>query len=176
LDLKRPSPEPISSTDARTLWRSSISRGKVPTLVDGDLVLWESLAINLYLSQQYGGVLKPGSGRDLGLAYTWSFWAMGEFEGPIDAAARLGSTLAADWANSRLAILNNALRQDSWLAGETFGVADLNTAVLFQRPRLAEVDRQPHPQVHRWLKACRSRPAFARMVEIGRAASESVQI
>ena len=39
--------------------------GKVPTLVDGDLVLWESLAINLYLSQRYGGVLKPGSGRDL---------------------------------------------------------------------------------------------------------------
>ncbi len=28
---------------------------RIPTLVDGDLVVWESLAINLYLAQKYEG-------------------------------------------------------------------------------------------------------------------------
>jgi glutathione S-transferase len=28
---------------------------RIPTLVDGDLVLWESMAVNLYLAQKYEG-------------------------------------------------------------------------------------------------------------------------
>jgi glutathione S-transferase len=49
--------------------------GRIPTLVDGEIVLWESMAINLYLAQK-PGPMHSGSAAVLGLAAQWSFWAM----------------------------------------------------------------------------------------------------
>ena len=147
--------------------------GKIPALVDGDLVVWESLAINLYLARKFGGAMAPRSEAEWGLAGRWSFWAMGEFEGPIDAVARYGATLPDGWADRTLGALDAALSKGEWLVGDAFGLADLNVAVMFQRPGLAEVDRRPFPCVHEWLKRCRGRAAFRRMIEIGEAAGEA---
>ena len=41
---------------------------RIPTLVDGDLVLWESMAINLYLAQKYEGPMHCTKPEVLGLA------------------------------------------------------------------------------------------------------------
>jgi glutathione S-transferase len=53
---------------------------RMPTLVDGDLVLWESMAVNLYLEQKYQGPMHCPGPEVLGLAAQWSFWAMLETE------------------------------------------------------------------------------------------------
>ena len=53
---------------------------RIPTLVDGDLVLWESMAINLYLAQKYEGPMHCTKPEVLGLAAQWSFWAILEME------------------------------------------------------------------------------------------------
>src|SRR5215467_10439624 len=53
---------------------------RIPTLVDGDLVLWESMAINLYLAQKYQGPMHCATPEVLGIAAQWSFWAMLEIE------------------------------------------------------------------------------------------------
>jgi glutathione S-transferase len=45
--------------------------GRIPAMVDGDLVLFESMAINLYLAKQYGpslvasGSSSRGEGRSM---------------------------------------------------------------------------------------------------------------
>jgi glutathione S-transferase len=52
---------------------------RIPTLVDGDVVLWESMAINLYLAQK-PGPMQLNSAAVLGIAAQWSFWAMLETE------------------------------------------------------------------------------------------------
>ncbi len=58
--------------------------GHVPALVDGELALFESLAINLYLAEKYGrGGLWPDSEADRGRTVQWSFWAMTECEQPL---------------------------------------------------------------------------------------------
>src|SRR5437899_6668295 len=55
---------------------------RIPTLVDGDVVLWESMAINLYLAQK-PGPMHAASAAVTGLAAQWSFWAMLEMEAQL---------------------------------------------------------------------------------------------
>src|SRR6266704_3003775 len=49
--------------------------GHIPVLQDGDLVLWESLAINLYLARKYDKGLWPKRVEDEGRAFQWSLWS-----------------------------------------------------------------------------------------------------
>jgi len=46
---------------------------RIPTLVDGEIVLWESMAINLYLAQR-PGPMHSGSAATLGLARRGRFY------------------------------------------------------------------------------------------------------
>src|SRR5262249_19886234 len=57
--------------------------GHVPAIVDGDYVLWESLAINLYLAKKHGGPLAPANLAEEGKALAWSMWALTELEDNI---------------------------------------------------------------------------------------------
>src|SRR5262245_1674145 len=55
--------------------------GKVPALVDGEVTLFESMAINLYLARRYDTKgLYPRSAEDEARAIQWSFWGMTEIE------------------------------------------------------------------------------------------------
>jgi glutathione S-transferase len=38
--------------------------GRIPALIDGDLQLFESMAINLHLAKHYGGALYPAAAAD----------------------------------------------------------------------------------------------------------------
>jgi glutathione S-transferase len=138
--------------------------GRVPALVDGTLVLYESLAINHYLTSRYGtGSLEPSTPNGRAEALRWSFWAMGEIEGPVDAVARHAARLADGWAAGALGVLDAALTGVDWLVESRFTVADLNVAVMFRRPLLARVDRAPWPRLAAWIERCEARPACQRM-------------
>ena len=54
--------------------------GRIPALVDGDLKLFESMAINLYLAKNYASDLYPTDPRDEAKANQWSVWAISEIE------------------------------------------------------------------------------------------------
>lgn len=55
--------------------------GHVPALLDGELRLWESMAINLYLARRYGRPpFWPESEQDQARVVQWSFWAVNECE------------------------------------------------------------------------------------------------
>ena len=48
--------------------------GKIPVMVDGDVTLFESMAINFYLATKYGEDLLPNSAHDHARALQWTFW------------------------------------------------------------------------------------------------------
>ena len=112
--------------------------GHIPALVDGDVKLFESLAITLYLARKYGGGLWPNNVEDEGCAFQWSFWAITELEEPLLILLMHGAMLppaqrdAAKAADARrdsrsLSTLEGALRGRAPV-GTQFSVADLNVA------------------------------------------------
>ena len=151
--------------------------GHIPTLQDGELVLWESMAINLYLARRYQKGLWPHSIDDEGRAYQWSLWAITELEAPL--LAYLLHTLilpkeqrdAAKASEARaqlpkpLDVLEGALAKRSVLVGAAFGVADLNVASVLMWARLAKFDLTKWPRVDAWLGRCLERPAAKRVLE-----------
>ena len=54
--------------------------GLVPTLIDGDFILWESNSIVRYLANRYGqGTLEPADPKTRALANQWMDWQMSTF-------------------------------------------------------------------------------------------------
>ncbi len=168
--------EPTNFSDQCKLpeYRKLNPNGRVPTLVDGDTVLWESMAINLYLAAKYGGGLQPASVEDLGQAYKWSFWVMTEVEKSLvdlmfhrsifPEGQRDHKIADAAWKalETPLGILDDALRDREFLVGKSFTVGDLNPASVLSWLKLAKADLSSWPKLEKWFNACLSRPAAVR--------------
>jgi glutathione S-transferase len=150
---------------------------RIPTLVDGDVVLWESMAINLYLAQKYDGPMHCQDAAVLGLAAQWSFWAMLELEhlllNLLEHRALLAEFSRDPSAVERnelllkrpLKVLNDALAGRGHLAGTGFTVADLNVASILVWAKMARLDFTAYPDLKRWQDACLARPAYGRLRE-----------
>ena len=146
--------------------------GHIPVIDDDGFVLWESMAINLYLAKKYGaGKLYPARLEDEARAWQWSFWGMTEVERPVLTALFNRAILpeekrdvaAADAAEKQLAqplgVLEGALSRTANLLGADFTVADLNVASILSWARPAQVDMSHFAKTAEWLKNCAERPA-----------------
>jgi glutathione S-transferase len=144
--------------------------GRLPFIVDDDFVLFESLAITLYLAKKYStGKLYPGLLRGEALAWQWSFWAISEVDRGVniwslhavrlppaerDAALREEAlkVIAAPFK-----VLDAALAGKLYLLGDDFTVADLNVAAVISRA--IDMDLSAVPNLKAWLVRCLERPA-----------------
>ena len=146
--------------------------GHVPVIDDDGFILWESMAINLYLAKKYGkDGIYPSLLADEARGWQWSFWGMTEVERPVLTALFNRAILpeyqrdsaAADGAEKSLAlplkILDGALSHSPYLLGDRFTVADLNVASILAWARPAQIDMSAFPKVAEWLRICAERPA-----------------
>lgn len=151
---------------------------RIPTLVDGDLVLWESFAINLYLADRYEGPMHTALPETRAQATQWSLWAALEVEplaldllhhrAALDEFTRDETHAERNELLLRrpLGILDGILRTRAHLLDDGFTVADLNVASVLAWAKRAEGDFSATPEVARWLDACLSRPALDRVREM----------
>jgi glutathione S-transferase len=146
--------------------------GHVPVIDDHGFILWESMAINLYLAKKYSvGKLYPALLEDEARAWQWSFWGMTEVERPLLAALlnravypehERDAAAAAEGEKALaqpLGVLDGALARAANLLGDNFTVADLNVASILAWARPAQIDTSAFPRVAEWLKNCAERPA-----------------
>ena len=165
--------ELVAPANARTPEHLKVNpNGHVPALKDDGLILWESLAINLYLADKYGKGLWPAAAEDRGRCYQWSIWAMTELETPLLTALRHRvlfaeterdanvARQAEETARMPLGVLEGALGNRSYLLGSAFSVADLNVASVTSYAPPAKVALKPFPKVADWLTRCLERPAY----------------
>jgi glutathione S-transferase len=146
--------------------------GHVPVIDDDGVILWESMAINLYLAKKYGaGGLYPSRIEDEARAWQWSLWGMTEVERPLLTAMMNRAVfpedkrdaVAAGAAEKTLAqplrVLDGVLAPTAHLLGAQFTVADLNVASILAWARPAQIDMSAFPKAAQWLKNCAERPA-----------------
>lgn len=118
---------------------------KLPVLVDGDTVISESAAIQLYLADKYGdrfpgGGLIPATAEDRGRMYHWLFFLMTEIEAPLwrialhnfiyeaDDQSATEPALAKRDALRMIAVLEQHMQGRDYLVGDAPTVADFNAA------------------------------------------------
>jgi len=167
-------PVTFGADSKATEYLSVNPNGRIPALVDGDLQLFESMAINLYLTKRYGGVLYPSSANDEAKAWQWSVWAISEIE-PLQMQIVVQKLFTPeDKRNPKvvegatkalqrpLKVLDAALAGRDWLIGNRFTVADLNVAAVMHLMKMIGFTYAEHASVQRWADACYARPALAR--------------
>jgi glutathione S-transferase len=111
--------------------------GKLPVLVDGDVVLTESVAIVLYLADKYPVKgLMPRELKERGEVYRWLMFAATELEQPLWRMARHSNIypkerrlpadieLATEECKQMAAVLEKHMQGRQFLVGESATVAD----------------------------------------------------
>jgi glutathione S-transferase len=164
-------PIEIGDAGARTPEFLAINpNGRLPVIVDGDFVLFESLAITLYLAKKHAnGTLYPGTLEGEARAWQWSLWAVTEVDRGVNIwslhAVRLPE--AERDAGKRdealkvlvapFKVLDAAVGKQPYLLGNDFTVADLNVAAVISRA--IDMDLSAVPHLKAWLTRCLERPA-----------------
>ncbi len=144
---------------------------RIPAIDDDGVIVWESMAINLYLAKKYGGDLAPKNLAEETHAAQWSLWVMTEIEKPLLNAlfARTGmmgmtkdEAQAAkyfDEVRKPLDVLNGHLTKSEYILGSRFTVADLNVACVLNWASAGRFSLAEWPKVEAWLAKSAARPA-----------------
>jgi glutathione S-transferase len=150
--------------------------GSIPVMQDGDLVLSESLAINLYLARTYGGAVGPRDATEDAQMQQWALYAATTVEPDAIGIMYVHMEKRADSPDGQAELAARAARlvrafqmldahftDADWVVGGRFTVADINLAecVRYATTQAGLLDAYPHLKA--WLDRCQSRPAFKEM-------------
>ena len=167
---------PTAMADLKTPAHLKLNpNGRIPVIDDDGFVLWESIAINLFIAEKYGNQpLWPSTLYDRALTNQWSYWAMTEVESSLVAILRNRMILPAEQRSEAaaveaieklkapLAVIESHLSNREYLIGKEFTIADLNTAAVWNIGTMVGVDFSSAPKTKAWLLRCTSRPANQR--------------
>lgn len=141
--------------------------GKLPTLVDGDVVVTEAAAIALYLADRYApGRLAPAlDSPQRGTYLRWSFFAPSVIE-PAVMAKSSGwqvKDFSAGWGTyeAMISAAESAVARGPFLLGEQFSMADVVFGGLL-RFLIGFKQIEPTPVFSAYVQRLNARPAFQR--------------
>jgi glutathione S-transferase len=141
---------------------------KVPTLVDGSLVIWESNTILRYLATKAKSNLYPADAAKRTHVERWMDWQLASLNNPYLAMFREAklepAKRSADFAaqekdlGAQLSILDKAMGK--WVAGDEITIADICLAPIVYRCLRFGVQLPELPNVKKWDATISAREAF----------------
>lgn len=158
-------------------YRALNPNGRVPTIEDDDLVLWESNVIVRYLSATHGmGTLCPADPGERAVADQWMDWQQSTAEADVTyvfwgqvrgrkenrdpktvaaCAERLGATFT---------ILDARLAGRHFIMGDHLTMADIPMGCMVWRWTNLDLDRPSLPNLEAWHTLLQERPGFQKWV------------
>lgn len=148
--------------------------GKVPTITVDGAPMFEALAIQLWLGEQYGVDcgLWPVAGTSERLqAMSWCAWAYVTYGAALKRlhVATLGeeklrsvehAAAARNDLDQLLRLLDARLAQQPWILGDSYSLADLLVANVMGYSAYAGAPVAAHRHVQTWLEKVQARPAM----------------
>lgn len=147
--------------------------GLVPTLEDGDFVLWESNAIVRYLAETRGrDPWLPADAAGRASAGQWMDWYLSRMHPPmtqiflalirtkpedrdLDALKRTVDQTALLWT-----IVDKALDASDYLTGEEPTIGDIPVGCSVNRWLTLDLERPPLPNIEAFYERLKERPAY----------------
>ena len=148
--------------------------GKVPTLIDGDCVIWESNSIVRYLCAKAGSGLLPSDPAARAKAELWMDWLLASLNAhyvdvfkqskkPEDERspdlAKMGEALA-----TQLTLLDDHLANNECLGGFAMTMADIALGPIVNRCLGFPVDLPALSNLRRWHETISGRAAYQKTV------------
>ena len=152
--------------------------GRVPTLVDGDYVLWESNSVMRYLCMEYGkgAPIYPIDPKRRAAVDRWLDWTLSTVQ-PVDRPvfwARRTPKEKQDMAQIQKdvdaeapvwAIAERQLSTRRYMEGDQFTIADIAVGAFARRwLGFTGINKPAFPHVERWYKDIAGRPSFAKQL------------
>jgi glutathione S-transferase len=154
-------------------YRKLNPNGRVPTIEDGSLVLWESNAIVRYLYAKYG---PSRTQEQVAAADKWMDWTASSLSDPMrdvfwglvrtppekrDAAV---IEAARKRAAEALQVADDALARQPFLSGATLGMGDVPPGAFIFRWFELPIDRPALKNLTAWYERLKARPAYQQHV------------
>jgi glutathione S-transferase len=158
-------------------YRAMNPNGLVPTIRDGDLVLWESNAIVRYLAARYAeGSLWPKDVIVRARADRWMDWTTSTFAAPfrdvfwgmVRTAPEQRDLAAIEAGRQKCAALlvmaDQALADRPYLSGDAFGMGDIPLGCFAHAWFAMPIERPDLSNLAAWYERLKARPAYAKVV------------
>lgn len=152
--------------------------GRVPVVIDGDFVMWESNSIIRYLARQSKSDLYPSDFKARQTVERWMDWEL-SLLAPRHAPVFIGMVRTkpedrdqgvidgalAQW-NAGMQVLEDQLAENAFVAGSAFTLADIPIAPIVHRWFNLDIDRIEAPNIKRWYDGFANDAGFKKWVDI----------
>ncbi len=157
--------------------------GRIPVLVDGDLVLYEAAAICLYLADKFpdARLAPPAGSAERARLYQWMFWLSNTLqamlmhwfypERMVDSGDAAAAAQVRAQAETQIGAMLQRLDEQAaasggpWLLGADYGAADAYALMLCRWTRHFDRPARDYPHLGPYLQRLLARPAVQRMFE-----------